>query len=112
MGDDAIVVDGLRVVRGGREVLPGLIKPLTWSVNVPVVNGAWVDLITEAIGPNQIRPERLARQFGYRAYFDMGALGDVFVAMGMPRDSLELLLGLPGGTDRPRSGRTRGTVAD
>jgi phosphohistidine swiveling domain-containing protein len=95
--------------RIAREVLPGLIRPLVWSVNVPVVNGAWVDLITEAIGRNDIRPERLARAFAYRAYFDMGALGDVFVALGMPRDSLELLLGLPGGTDRPRFKPTAAT---
>ena len=97
-------LDGVGVYsnRIAREVLPGLIMPLTWSVNVPVVNGAWLDLITEAIGPNPIRPERLARQFGYRAYFDMGALGDVFVALGMPRDALELLLGLPRGPEAPR----------
>jgi len=97
-------LEGIRVFsnRIAREVLPGLIAPLVWSVNVPVVNGAWVELITEAIGRNAIRPERLARSFAYRAYFDMSTLGEVFVALGMPRDSLELLLGLPGGTERPR----------
>lgn len=88
--------------RIAKEVLPGLIPPLVWSLNVPVVNRAWVDLFTEAIGPNSIEPERLARAFGYRAYFDMGAIGEIFVALGMPRDSLELLLGLAGGTERPR----------
>ncbi|HYO44423.1 MAG TPA: PEP/pyruvate-binding domain-containing protein, partial [Candidatus Limnocylindrales bacterium] len=95
--------------RIAREVLPGIIKPLVWSVNVPVVNTAWVDLFTEAIGPNDIDPARLARAFGYRAYFNMGAIGDIFVALGMPRESLELLLGLPAGSEKPRFKPTRAT---
>jgi phosphohistidine swiveling domain-containing protein len=49
-----------------------------------------------------VRPEDLARSFGYRAYFDMTTLGDVFAALGMPRDALELLLGLPKGPEAPR----------
>ena len=78
-------------------------------MNVPVVNQAWVDLFTEVIGPNDIDPNRLARAFGYRAYFDMGAIGDIFVALGMPRESLELLLGLPAGAEKPRFKPTRAT---
>jgi pyruvate,water dikinase len=100
---------GIYSNRIAREVLPGIIKPLVWSVNVPVVNGAWVDLFTEVIGPNDIDPARLARAFGYRAYFDMGAIGDIFVALGMPRESLELLLGLPAGSEKPRFRPTRAT---
>ena len=104
-------IEGIGVYsnRIAREVLPGIIKPLVWSVNVPVVNRAWVDLFTEAIGPNDIDPARLARAFGYRAYFDMGAIGDIFVALGMPRESLELLLGLPAGSEKPRFKPTRAT---
>ncbi|MDH4141190.1 MAG: PEP-utilizing enzyme [Chloroflexota bacterium] len=101
---------GIYSNRIAREVLPGIIKPLVWSVNVPVVNQAWVDLFTEAIGPNDIDPNRLARAFGFRAYFDMGAIGDIFVALGMPRESLELLLGLPAGRERPRFRPTRTTM--
>ena len=88
--------------RIAREVLPGLVKPLVWSVNVPLVNAAWIDLLEELVGPLDIRPEALARSFGYRAYFDMTTLGGVFEALGMPRDSLELLLGLPKGPEAPR----------
>jgi len=87
--------------RISREVLPGMIKPLVWSVNVPMVNQAWVNLFTEAIGPNDIQARGLARSFCYRAYFNMGAIGEIFELMGMPRDSLELLLGLPAGEDKP-----------
>ncbi|HNS51740.1 MAG TPA: PEP/pyruvate-binding domain-containing protein [Anaerolineae bacterium] len=77
-----------------REFLPGIIKPLIWSVNVPLVNGAWVRLFTELIGHNGLDPLTLAGHFHYRAYFNMGAIGQIFEMLGMPRESLELLLGL------------------
>ncbi|NND84090.1 MAG: hypothetical protein HKN46_02970 [Acidimicrobiia bacterium] len=84
--------------RISREVMPGMIKPLIWSVNVPVVNRAWIRLFTEFIGPNDLRPEDLASSFAYRSYFNMKAIGDIFEALGMPRDGLEMLLGLPSDT--------------
>jgi len=105
-------LDGLRVYsnRIARDVLPGVIKPLVWSVNVPLVNAAWLDLLEELVGPLGVRPEELARSFGYRAYFDMTTIGSVFEALGMPRDSLELLLGLPKGPEAPRFRPSGGTV--
>ncbi len=87
--------------RIAREVLPGPIKPLVWSINVPLVNREWIGLFDEAVGPTGLEPFDLAHQFGTYAYFDMGAIGDIFVQLGMPRDALENLLGLPGGDDRP-----------
>jgi pyruvate,water dikinase len=84
--------------RISREVMPGMIKPLVWSVNVPVVNRAWIELFGEVIGPNDLTPEQLARQFAYRSYFNMGTIGEIFERLGMPRDGLELLLGLPSDT--------------
>ena len=106
-GLDQIAIYSNRI---SREVLPGMIKPLVWSVNVPMVNQAWVDLFTEAIGPNEIRADDLAKSFCYRAYFNMGAIGEIFELMGMPRDSLELLLGLPAGDKRPSFKPTPQTV--
>lgn len=87
--------------RISREVLPGAIKPLVWSINIPLVNGQWIALFDEAIGPTGLRPDDLARQFGHFAYFNMGAIGEIFVQVGMPRDALENLLGLPGGDESP-----------
>ncbi len=75
--------------RIAQDVLPGLIPPLVWSLNVPVVNAVWVDLLDRALGPTGMDPESLARPFGYRAYFDMGAFGDVFASLGLPRDALD-----------------------
>jgi phosphohistidine swiveling domain-containing protein len=105
-------LEGLHVYsnRISRDVLPGVIKPLVWSVNMPLVNAAWIELLEELVGPLPIRPEDLARSFGYRAYFDMTTLGAVFAALGMPRDSLELLLGLPKGPETPGF-RPSGSVA-
>ena len=95
--------------RISREVMPGIIKPLVWSVNVPVVNSAWVDLIAELIGSHDIQPEDLAKSFHYRSYFNMSTLGQVFIALGMPTETLELMMGLEGGEEKPRfkpSGQT------
>ena len=96
--------------RISKEVMPGIIKPLVWSVNVPMVNQAWVELFREAIGDVDLAPEDLARSFGYRSYFNMTAIGEVFAALGMPRESLELLLGLPPGSEQPRFKPTATTM--
>ena len=76
-----------------KEFLPGLIKPLVWTVNIPLVNGAWVWLLTELIGENQLDPFRLARSFFGYAYFNMGLLGSVFQKIGLPDNALERLMG-------------------
>jgi len=89
--------------RLSNEVFPGVIKPLVWSVNVPLVNGAWVALFAELIGPNDIQPEALAGRFYARAYFDMAAVGQILELLGLPRESLELLIGVEvEGPERPR----------
>ena len=95
--------------RLSNEVFPGLIKPLVWSVNVPLVNRAWMTMFTELIGPNDIQPESLAGRFYSRAYFNMAAVGQIFELMGLPGESLELLMGIgvmvrsgPPSNPRPR----------
>jgi phosphohistidine swiveling domain-containing protein len=88
--------------RMSREMLPGLIKPLIWSVNTTVVNSAWIDIFTELIGPNDIEPQDLAKAFHYQTYFNMGTIGRIFAALGMPQETLEVMLGLEGGDQRPK----------
>jgi phosphohistidine swiveling domain-containing protein len=88
--------------RISKEVFPGIIKPLVWSVNVPLVNSAWIRLFTQLIGRNDLHPDELARSFAYQAYFNMGVIGRIFTLLGFPKESLELLLGFQGGEDRPR----------
>lgn len=88
--------------RISKEMLPGQVKPLTWSVNVPATNRQWVRLLTEIIGANDIDPLRMARQFHYRTYFNMGVFEEIFDRLGMPRQSLERMMGiLP--PDAPRA---------
>ncbi len=77
--------------RMARDMLPGLIPPLVWSVNIPVLSGVWVDLIHEALGRVGLDRDDLVRSFGYRAYFNTSALGGVFTSLGMPADALELM---------------------
>jgi len=85
--------------------MPGIIKPLIWSVNIPVVNTSWKRLFVEIIGNDakDIDINKLAKSFYYRAYFNMGIIGDIFELLGMPRELIELLLGyeIPGG-ERPK----------
>ncbi len=98
--------------RISREVFPGIIKPLIWSVNVPLVNGAWVTMFSELIGPNDVAPESLAGYFYSRAYFNMGALGQIFELLGLPRETLELLMGIEvEGPERPSFKPSSGTYA-
>ena len=77
-----------------KDMLPGMIKPLVWSVNVPMVAQAWVDLLTEAIGKNDLEPTSLVKAFYYRTYFNMGAFGEVFNRLGLPNETLEMMTDL------------------
>lgn len=77
-----------------KEFLPGLIKPLVWSINISVVNNAWKKLFENFIKKDSIDINQLAKSIHYRAYFNMGVIGDIFKKLGMPRDLLELLMGI------------------
>jgi pyruvate,water dikinase len=85
-----------------KEMLPGMIKPLIGSVNIPLVCSMWVRLVTELVGRTRVKPEDLAKPFYYRVYFNMGTLGQIFQEVGMPADSVETLMGLvPPGANKP-----------
>ena len=71
-----------------------MIVPLVWSVNIPLVNGAWIRLLEQLVGPTGLQPKDLAARLYCRAYFNMGAMGTVFDMLGLPRESLELLSGM------------------
>ena len=84
-------------------MLAGLIKPLIFSVNIPLINSVWIRFLGEITGDLRIRPEDLAKSFYYRVYFNMGVLGNVFKGLGLPANSVEMLMGiLPRGAARPR----------
>ncbi|MCK6585843.1 MAG: hypothetical protein L6Q49_22285, partial [Anaerolineales bacterium] len=87
--------------RISREVLPGIIKPLIASVNIPLVNTAWIRLFDSLMGKTHLKPEDLTSLFHYRAYFNMGAIGTIFEILGFPREGLEMLLGFKRESKRP-----------
>jgi pyruvate,water dikinase len=73
-------------------MVPGMIKPLIGSVNVPHVCSMWVRLLTEILGKTNTQAEDLAKSFYYRVYFNMGTLGQIFKEVGFPADSVEILM--------------------
>ena len=75
-----------------QEFLPGMIKPLVWSVNVPINSHGWVRVLSELTGRKDLSADNLARSFYYRAYFNMGEFGKVWEAMGLPQDLLERMM--------------------
>ena len=83
-----------------KEFLPGIIKPLVWTVNTPLVNGAWARLFGKLTGMKDLDPSNFSKQFYYRAYFNMSVVGRVWERMGMPRDSMERLMVVGG--ERPK----------
>jgi phosphohistidine swiveling domain-containing protein len=87
--------------RMAREMLPGQIKPLVWSVNIPLVNGTKITLLQEITGPLPVRPEELAKSFYYRVYFNMAALGKIFREFGLSAESIEIMM-LGNSTGMPR----------
>jgi pyruvate,water dikinase len=94
-----------------REMLPGIIKPLIYSVNIPLVCTMWVRFMNEMIGATRAKPEELAKSFYYRVYFNMGVLGKVFEDVGMPADSVELMMNLlPEGATKPSMKPTMKTM--
>jgi pyruvate,water dikinase len=94
-----------------KEMLPGLVKPLIGSVNIPLVCSMWVRLVTEMVGRTGVKPEDLAKPFYYRVYFNMGTLGQIFQEVGMPADSVETLMGLvPPGANKPSMRPTAKTL--
>lgn len=80
--------------RISRDMLPGMIKPLVWSINIPLINSIWIGILNRLMGDLGIQPEDLAHPFFYRAYFNMGIFGKIFSSLGMPPDSLEIMMGL------------------
>lgn len=86
-----------------KEMLPGIIKPLVWSVNTLIINHNWTRLIKEMVGGKELNPESLTGYFYYRAYFNMSAFGKVFKRLGMPAETLELMMGIDvEGPDKPK----------
>ena len=75
------------------EVIPGQIHPLTWSINRPLTCGAWGELFTLVLGKRSqdLDFEQTATLHYSRAYFNASLVGEIFLRMGLPSESLEFL---------------------
>ncbi|WOD37756.1 glycerol-3-phosphate acyltransferase [Nodosilinea sp. E11] len=75
------------------EVIPGTIRPLTWSINRPLTCGVWGEIFTVVLGDRSggLDFEATATLHHAHAYFNATLLGDIFRRMGLPPESLEFL---------------------
>jgi len=89
--------------RIAREMLPGIIKPLVWSVNTRLINPVWANILKRLTGEDSWDPDKFTGHYYYRAYFNMSIFGRVFERLGMPAEALELLFGLEqDGPEKPK----------
>lgn len=75
------------------EVIPGVIHPLTWSINQPLTCGVWGEIFTLVLD-NRTRGldfTETATLHYSRAYFNASLLWEIFLQMGLPPESLEFL---------------------
>ncbi|MEP0917430.1 glycerol-3-phosphate acyltransferase [Leptolyngbya sp. DQ-M1] len=75
------------------EVIPGAIRPLTWSINRPLTCGVWGKIFTIVLGDRASGLDftETATLHYSHAYFNATLLGQIFRRMGLPAESLEFL---------------------
>ncbi len=75
------------------EVIPGLIRPLTWSINRPLTCSVWGGIFALVLGERAVGLDfnQTATLHYSRAYFNATLLGEIFRRMGLPPESLEFL---------------------
>ncbi|PMB00920.1 pyruvate phosphate dikinase PEP/pyruvate-binding protein [Fischerella thermalis CCMEE 5268] len=75
------------------EVIPGLIRPLTWSINRPLTCGVWGAIFALVLGEKAVglNFNETATLHYSHAYFNATLLGQIFRRMGLPPESLEFL---------------------
>ena len=76
------------------EVIPGAIRPLTWSINRPLTCGVWGEIFKVVLGERSanLNFNETATLLGSHAYFNATLLGEIFRMMGLPEQGLEFLL--------------------
>lgn len=75
------------------EVIPGAIRPLTWSINQPLTCGVWGEIFSVVLGDDAEALDftKTATLHHSHAYFNASLLGETFLRMGLPPESLEFL---------------------
>lgn len=73
------------------EVVPGVIHPLSWSINRPLICGVWGGVFAVALGARALGldfSDGATLHFS-RAYCNATLLGQIFRRIGLPAESLE-----------------------
>jgi len=75
------------------EVIPGVIHPLTWSINRPLTCGVWGEIFTLVLGDRaqDLDFSDTATLHYSRAYFNASLIGEIFLSMGLPPEILDFL---------------------
>lgn len=75
------------------EVIPGVIRPLPWSINRPLTCGVWGEIFGLVLGKKaqDLDFNQTATLHFQQAYFNATLLGQIFRRMGLPPESLEFL---------------------
>lgn len=98
-------IEGINIYSNkmAKERLPGVIKPLVWDINVLLFNSSWKRILVEVAGRHaeSINLRKMSKLFYHRAYFNMSVFGDIFELLGMPRESMEIILGAETGIGKP-----------
>lgn len=88
--------------RMAKDMMPGMVHPLIYSINVSLISSVWLGILEEIVGTLTIKAEDLVKSFFYRSYFNMGAIGKVFTQIGLPSEGLEMMMGIvPNQEGRP-----------
>jgi pyruvate,water dikinase len=85
---------GLRVYSNSMvsDMLPGLIKPLVWSVSTTSkLENVLGRVFTELVGPSEVDFRQLAKRIHSRIYADTTLIGGLLEAMGLPANFFEVM---------------------
>jgi len=97
--------------RISQEMSPGVLKPVVSDIGL-IPTRSWVRIFTELIGPNDIDPSNLAKAFYFRIYYNMGAIGQILELLGLPRETIELMMGIEAvGPEKPSFKPSRRTYS-
>ncbi|HNR02440.1 MAG TPA: PEP/pyruvate-binding domain-containing protein [Anaerolineaceae bacterium] len=86
-----------------KEMMPGMNRPLSFSISAIVMTGAMLRWLQEILGPISVNAQSMVKSFYYHTYFNMGELGKIFQSFGFPAEMFELLMGvLPRGAAKTK----------
>ncbi len=78
----------------GKQMMPGMLKPLVSSSLLPNAERFWKRFVKEVSNMPEDKIEPTVKVFHYHTYIDVTAVGKVFSMLGFPEDSVEMMMGI------------------